>query len=229
MTELYALFRGMYPYFALPAIAVIVWRIRRHLWTRAETVILGAIVLHALLLILQVALADHKLYVSRRYLLPAAALGFGWTAWGAMEVYRHLSRQFRILALVAGAVLALFLLWDGMVPGIKERYGAAKASKRAVEAAAVAAIRAEWPQPQPPGEKVWNPDHYLPRRRPVIASPLRGIGARAGGRDYQFFIAGDGSRVDGWLLPAGSRIPAAAEPVRRFEAGGQSWILLRRK
>ena len=55
------------------------------------------------------------------------------------------------------------------------------------------------------------------------------IGARAGGRDYQFFIAGDGSRVDGWVLPAGSHIPAAAEPVRRFEAGGQSWILLRRK
>lgn len=229
MNECLALFRGMYPYFAIPALFVIIYRIRHKYWTRSETILLGLILLHTLLLLLQVFIADHKWYVPRRYLLPAAALGFGWTAWGFARLYRLLPQwwQRRIVPVIAIG-LGIFLLYDGMVPGLKARFGHRKAARRAIETVAVEAIRQEWPD-LPPAVKNRHPHHYISKRRPVIASSFDALGAMAGGRDYLPHVAGDGGRVDGWFIAATTPVPRAAEVIRQVEAGGKIWVLCRRK
>ncbi|NMD89250.1 hypothetical protein HF882_21935, partial [Victivallis vadensis] len=82
-----AIVKGSYPYFSLLAFCVIVWRIKTGLWNRRETIVLVCFAGHLLLEILQLIVGDGKWEISRRYLLPAAPLLFGWTAYGLLILY----------------------------------------------------------------------------------------------------------------------------------------------
>lgn len=107
-----AIIKGCYPYFSILAFCVIVWRIKAGLWNRRETIVLVCFAGHLLLEILQLIVGDGKWEISRRYLLPAAPLLFGWTAYGLRVLY--LQYRFRIPAwcLWSAGCLALAILFS---------------------------------------------------------------------------------------------------------------------
>ena len=118
-----AIIKGCYPYFSILAFCVIVWRIKAGLWNRRETIVLVCFAGHLLLEILQLIVGDGKWEISRRYLLPAAPLLFGWTAYGLRVLY--LQYRFRIPAWClwsAGCLALAILFFDGMAPSLKNYY-----------------------------------------------------------------------------------------------------------
>ena len=137
--------KGCYPYFSILAFCVIVWRIKAGLWNRRETIVLVCFAGHLLLEILQLIVGDGKWEISRRYLLPAAPLLFGWTAYGLRVLY--LQYRFRIPAWClwsAGCLALAILFFDGMAPSLKNYYSRRKHGELEVIAQAVPAIRANY-------------------------------------------------------------------------------------
>ena len=94
MTE--AVFKGMYPYFGIAASVVIIWRVAAGRWTKSEAIILFCLLFHTVGQIVQVAVGDGKLDMSRRYFLPASPLLFVWTAYGIYFIFMRYRRIFCI-------------------------------------------------------------------------------------------------------------------------------------
>ena len=69
--------KGFYPYFAIPAFIIVIYRVRKKLWTRSESLLLLFVILHLVFEALQILIGARTLYMSRRYLLPCAPLLFG--------------------------------------------------------------------------------------------------------------------------------------------------------
>ena len=58
---------------------------------------LAALLLHALLLIVQIRVAGEHFYMSRRYLITVVALEFGWSAYGVLRLYEFLASRLEFL------------------------------------------------------------------------------------------------------------------------------------
>ncbi len=192
-----SVFKGTYFIFAIPALLMIIYRIRKKQWTPLESVVLVLFVAHTLLIILQIIVFDHYLYVSRRYLLPAAPLLFGWTALAgfalAGEIRRRLPRR------VGVPVVALLLLllagglyYDALSPQLKMRTSKKHAFNRLAILKWQDTIRQDYKGPARLDERVFNVYQYHSFRRPTIASDeMVEVGYLAGGEGYEIQAEND--------------------------------------
>lgn len=133
---LLSVFKGIYPYFAVPALFFAFYRIKTKQWTSVETLLVLFVLIHGLAEIFQVLVGAKVLYMSRRYLLPCAPLVFGWSAWGIVHVVipgiRKADVKIRTLTVCSFVFIALLLIADGVRPVIKSYTSSGKNHERHV-------------------------------------------------------------------------------------------------
>lgn len=211
---LWAVLKGFYPYFAVLAVIGIVLRIRRKQWTRAETLLLVLWLGHAALLVLQIVLMKGEF--SRRYLLPAAPLAFGWAACALTG----LLRRFPPLRLLIPCI-ALVLLYDAYRPFLERCWKRSKKTEYEVVRHFAPVIRNDWK-----GERRFRPEpdaasYHAPFSPGVEGGRFPYIGYAAGGRavlrdgDYKIF--------------EGTSAADPYEEISRVETEGRTFILGRRR
>lgn len=131
-----SVFKGMYPYFAIPAFFVVLYRIKRKFWTSAETILLLFVVFHTAIEIFQILVGARVLYMSRRYLLPCAPLMFGWFAWGIVHwLVPHIKKLnlcLKSISIFIAFMIIGLLIFDGMRPVIRTYTSAKKNHERCV-------------------------------------------------------------------------------------------------
>ncbi len=106
--------KGLYPYYLIFVLPVLVWRVKRRQWNRFDSFLLAWIIGHTVIMLALTGIAG---YPRRRYVLPVIPLMLGWGAAGVIASYRFLKRKFprrgeRIAHLVITVAL-LFFVWDG--------------------------------------------------------------------------------------------------------------------
>jgi hypothetical protein len=179
-----SVFKGFYPPFALIALPVIFIRIRRKLWTRPETFLLTAVLLHAGLQIGQIALASGILFMSSRYLIGAAPLLFGWTAIGLIWMYHAVPQSLRCqksIRLVPAVLLIALYLHAG------QRIIKSFTSERSRTLQKSTFACAEWIRTTYPNcgqydpKTPMDPANYRTGKRPRILTDEPSVGFFAGG------------------------------------------------
>lgn len=216
-------FQGMYPYYSAIALVVMIMRIRRRLWTRTETLLLACVLIHAVGEILQIVLGDAKSDLPRRYLLPVAPLLFAWTAYGLCRLWRVCRGwPLRAVLVVAAMVLSAVLLYDGMLPTIKNRRPKYKKSETArLIGAAVPIIRQNYrgaSEERPPVHKLMYRSPY----RPVVFCKFPHAAFAAGGRaEPSPFL----DKPDFWILPIGDPPPADAVKIADIDTGKSRYAI----
>ncbi|UDQ96951.1 hypothetical protein AAEX28_01835 [Lentisphaerota bacterium WC36G] len=125
------IFTGCYPYYLFLALIVIVYRIKRKLWTKEETILLSGCVIHTFGILAQIKIFHNQYYVSPRYLLPAMPLYFGWVAIGALFVINFLRQIVNIKLIKFIIIIGMFgLIADGAGPLIKSYTSSKKSMRR---------------------------------------------------------------------------------------------------
>ena len=131
-----SVFKGIYPYFSIPALCFAFYRIKTKQWTSTETLLILFVLIHGLTEIFQIVVGAKVLYMSRRYLLPCAPLIFGWFAWGVVHVVmpeiRKLNVKIKQLIFYSFIFIAIFLIVDGVRPIIKTYTSSRKRHERCV-------------------------------------------------------------------------------------------------
>ena len=131
-----SVFKGIYPYFSIPALCFAFYRIKTKQWTSAETLLILFVLIHGFAEIFQVVVGAKVLYMSRRYLLPCAPLIFGWLAWGVVHVVipeiRKANAKIKQLIFYSFSFIAIFLIADGVRPVIKTYTSSRKRHERCV-------------------------------------------------------------------------------------------------
>ncbi len=207
---------GVCLFFLVFAIPVIYLRIRQRVWTGAETIVFSAWLAHMLVVIGQILVFDHRLYISDRYLIPAAPLVFGWSGMGVLALVARagngirgyqLSRSMRRVCLF---MILLFLLLDAANPMTKDYVTDNKSRRRQASLALAEYIRGDYSGVQHCNrELLWWA--YRPNARPAVYSrELKVLGYLAGGQsmqegavgydlepDYIVSSADDGEPMDG--------------------------------
>jgi hypothetical protein len=180
---------GFYPPFAILALPVIFYRIRKKIWTALETLLLTTVLLHAILQVGQIALADRILYVSSRYLISATPLYFGWAALGLNAAYPIACRYLRspkrvnffiiiILCLLAG----LYLHAGGRV--IRSFTSGKKRVQQHAILSSAAWIRTRYPESGTFNDTLSiDPHRYQSGRSPVVLSSEPSVGFFSHGQD----------------------------------------------
>ena len=153
------LFYGVLPIHFFIMLPGLFYRLYRKKFTVSEWILLSAYLLQGVLVILQVMGAAKVLYVSARYLLPAAPLYFGWMGITVLIVWRILTKIPINTGMRKGIVCVLFLAFvlgsyaDSFYKVI-HLYGKGKtASEKRVAENAASILRKE-----SGGEKFWTPE-----------------------------------------------------------------------
>ncbi len=185
-----AILRGSCFFFAIPALAVLAVRCRKKRFGTEEAILAGVFAGHTLAIVLQVLIADGYLYVSRRYLLPATPLLFGWTALFCIGVMEWIKTRFpgrageRLWrgAAVAAVVALLANAADGQ---LGKRFGEKERFERETIRKWSEAIRAGYNGvPTRENAKLWL-ECYMSYRRPVVVCHvLPELGYLAGGESF---------------------------------------------
>ncbi len=178
---------GFYFYFTIASLVMIVLRIRRKEWRGEETILLSVIFGHTALILLQIWIADHKLEVSSRYLLPSAPLAFGWTALMAFQLYDWSRLFFRrkwcltvVVVLIAGAAVGLF--FDAIGPLLKKYHSRRHAPLRRLALQWSDLIRMEYTGPARREPIQLDLISYKSFRRPLVScAGLEELGYLSGG------------------------------------------------
>ena len=215
--------QGGYPYFSVIALVVMIMRIRRKLWTRAETLLLVCVLLHATGEILQIVIGDAKSDLPRRYLLPVAPLLFAWTAYGLCRLWRSCRNwPMRTVLVAAAAELGAVLIYDGMLPTIKNRrpeYQKSERTRLVIEAARI--IRKNYrgiSEERPPVHKLMYRSPY----RPVVFGKFPYAAFAAGGRaEPSPFL----DKPDFWVLRIEEPPPADAVKIADVDTGGARYAI----
>ena len=117
MEFLFSLLKGIYPYFTVPAIIVMLYCARKRQWKKEYSLLICLFLIGVLAVIMQIIIADGILFISRRYLLPFAPVLFGFTAWGICRLQEGVFKKgIRIFIFV----LFIFLCIDSMMPVLKD-------------------------------------------------------------------------------------------------------------
>ena len=181
-------FKGFYPYFFLPALPVIAWRLARRKMSVEEKILLAALLGHTALLILQIGVYDQYLYVSRRYLLPAAPLAFGWTAMAVLLCNEWLrsklkSKTYGLLAIALPSLIGALLLLDATAPILKVQLSEKKRLQQEALFKCAAWIKSDYKQSKREVHiRAFDPNSYLSDQRPYIyEGALSGMAYIAGG------------------------------------------------
>lgn len=182
-----SMLKGSYFFFAIPALLMIALRLRYKSWTRLESILFWCWLGHGLLIVLQILIFDRYLYVSRRYLLPAAPLAFGWTALLLQQGYAYASKRYcaakvRKTAWILGGIVFCLLYLDAFHPQLKMRFHRKHAGEREALLVLSKTIRADYHGPTHQTDPVYRSDSYATFRRPLVVSEtLPELGFMAGG------------------------------------------------
>lgn len=196
------LLNGFFPLYAVIALPVIVFRIRRRRWQPEETLLLAAVLGHALLLCLQILLFDRYLYVSRRYLLPVSGLFFIWTAVGLLTFAGWLRRRLtprtaRRTIAVGYTILLVGLYADALLPQWKQRVDPKHCLHRQAVLTLAAWIRDDYRGPQRNDCGSFDLRCYRSNRRPLVTGPaLPELGYLAGGEAVETFSPNADYQID---------------------------------
>ena len=112
-----SLLKGLYPYFTVPAIVIMLYFLHKHQWKKEYSLLICLLLIGIFSVITQIVIADQILYVSRRYLLPFSPVLFGFTAWG---IFRLSESSFKKWMFLLIPVLCIFLCIDSMMPIMKD-------------------------------------------------------------------------------------------------------------
>lgn len=185
-----SLLRGSCFIFAIPALAVIAVRCRKKRFGAAEAILAGVWVGHMLAIVLQVLIADGYLYVSRRYLMPAAPLLFGWTALFVIWIREQIAARFPGRAgerLWRGAATAavVALLANAADSQLDKRFSEKERFERETIRKWAEAIRSGYNgAPARNNAKLWL-ECYMSYRRPVVVCHIMPeLGYLAGGEGF---------------------------------------------
>jgi hypothetical protein len=111
------LLKGFYPQYLIFILPVIIFRIYRKKMSGGEFLLLAVVLLHAIGMIGQIAVADKKLFIYKRYLIVATPLMFGWGAIGLRWLYDNvksrLRLKFRWICKFALCVVIVIFTMDG--------------------------------------------------------------------------------------------------------------------
>lgn len=178
---------GFYPVFGGFALLGILLRLYRRKWSAAESIVCASLLLHMLLLILQIRIADHVFYISRRYLLPVTPLEFGWSAYGAWAIYEFLSARTRVVRHPVFLTLlfllpALGLYWHGFYRIIKSYRSHTKSVEREALLRISKKIRKDYKGPRYFEHAAFDKEVYRPNLRPTVFSYWEQLGILSGGR-----------------------------------------------
>lgn len=121
-----SLIKGVYPYFTVPAIIIMLYCAHKHQWKKEYSLLICLLLIGMFSVIIQIVIADQKLYVSRRYLLPFSPILFGFTAWGLLRLRESSFKKCMVLLI---PVLSVFLCIDSMTP-IMKNYTTSKRCKK---------------------------------------------------------------------------------------------------
>ncbi len=167
--------KGIYPYFALLAAAGIFIRIRRREWTSAESVVIVLFAVHGVLTVFQVGCFGTEWNFSRRYLLPAAPLLFGWAGYALRIMFG--CRIVRWLLIPA----VLLLVSDAVRPSLEHHWNRKKKHRFRVVETFVPVMKADWKGAVRYEPELWW-DEYRPPKRPVVQCAFPEAGYFSGGR-----------------------------------------------
>ncbi len=207
---------GTYPHYALIAFAVIVYRLTSDRWTKSESLLLFLFLAFYVGTVAQIVIADHVLFVSRRYLLPFAPLLFGYTAIGVLKFKDRIKCP--VLFGILTVLVVLTLLWDATGPIVKEYYSPEHIAQNASNDAIAEFILEDFKGGKTRGElPVW---WYEPRSpaRPVLKGAPFQLSYMVGGTYWNEFFPDD--PVDYLLIPTGvgaDGIPVPDGFVQVFE------------
>ncbi|MDD5599890.1 MAG: hypothetical protein PHV82_18245, partial [Victivallaceae bacterium] len=111
------LVKGFYPQYLIFILPVLIFRICRRKMSADELILLLMVFVHALGMVGQIAVADKKLFIYKRYLIVAAPLLFGWGAVGARWSYDKLRRsmtfRYRWVCTLIIFIVITGLIFDG--------------------------------------------------------------------------------------------------------------------
>jgi 4-amino-4-deoxy-L-arabinose transferase-like glycosyltransferase len=111
------LVKGFYPQYLIFILPVIFLRIYRKKMSAGEWVLLLIVFIHAFGMIAQIAIADKKLFIYKRYLIVATPLMFGWGAIGLRWLYDKIKRlvlfRYRWICRFALSIAIFILVMDG--------------------------------------------------------------------------------------------------------------------
>lgn len=110
------LFKGFYPQYLFLIITVLFVRIRKKILSREELILLLIVLIHAVGMIGQIAIADKQLFIYKRYLIVATPLLFGWAAIAARWLFdkarRFLKLKYRWIAKAVIIILISLSIFD---------------------------------------------------------------------------------------------------------------------
>lgn len=182
-----SILNGFYPPFAILALLGVFVRLKQKKWTVVETIVCAALFLHLILLILQIRIADHTYYVSRRYQLPVTPLEFGWSAYGAWVLYQFLAARTAIVRHPAVVVL-LFLVPAVLLycHGILRIYKSYRSNSKSLEREALRRfsreIRRDYRGPRHFERMTFDLERYTSNLRPTVFSYWEQLGILSGGQ-----------------------------------------------
>lgn len=183
----YDLFDSFYPEFGIMALLGIAVRLLKKRWSREETILLCALILHTVLLIAQIRISDHYWYVSRRYLLPVTALEFGWAGWFAVWLWDKIEYYLPILgrwhfAMIAVCSTAIGLHVHAYNRVIKAHSSRSKSLERIALRDISAHIRNDYKGPRTFPHTQIPLREFRTNRLPIVASPWHQMGYLSGGQ-----------------------------------------------
>ncbi len=174
--------KGMYLPYAVPAIAGLWLRFHRKEWNPAETILLFLILINFFGTVLQIIWVDRYLFVSARYLLPAAPLELGWCAVFLMLTWRQLKSRWWLFnsRWITGGILLGFAVGSWSYAG-KDLWNSLRPQQRKWEQRQLiqnvaAVIRDDWRGASEPVEDFQLDEYHAPGSPRIAYWQLTGSG-----------------------------------------------------
>lgn len=170
-----ALFAGFYPPYLAAILLGAAWRLKRKEWQTQETVLAGIVLGNAIITALLILLGERYLYLSKRYLLPALPLAFGWGGYFAVSLWNfcreHYRKWFPVTVAVLIFVVCAGLLYGAALGALVRNVTSKKAyaKNRAVFECAES-IKQDY-QGSRRGERVFLLNSYRSNLRPFVVAP----------------------------------------------------------
>ena len=170
-----SILKGYFPALLILAVIGIIFKIWKKEWTRADSILVILSFSHTVLIIGQVLIFDKYLFVSHRYLLPAAILEIPFAVYGLQCLWDFLTtyqnrylppKLLRTVAILGVSALCIGMLIDLYAPILK----ASKPKQRKYEQESLKMaefIRNDYKGPKFAAPKI-DPNHYVSNRRPVL-------------------------------------------------------------
>lgn len=195
----YNFIRGSFIYLFFPTLFMICWRIYKKEWKKEETIVLLVPVIHALLIFLQVLIADGRAWVTDRYLLAMSPMLFGWAAMAFEWAYDYskqwLKRDLLHKRLTIGiAVTLMCLLYvDAISAEIRSWTSSRQRARQILLFDWVELVQNDYKADRKQAYFYLDPDSYQAFRRPRIYSEdFTELGYLSGGETMaRFYIWGD--------------------------------------